>query len=433
MIWNKEMECMDRQAMERLQLTRLRETVSQAYERIPFYRGALDKKGVKAADIHTLADLQLLPFTTKQDLREQYPYGLFAVPLKEVVRVHGSSGTTGKPIVVGYTRNDMDTWTEALARLITQATVGPEDITQIAFGYGLFTGGFGLHYGMERVGATVVPMSSGNSEKQIMLMRDFGTTALVSTPSYALHLAEVAKNMGVDPKTDLRVRVGLFGGEPCSPGMEAAIHDLWGMRVTDNYGLTEVGGPGVSGDCGMGEGQHICEDFYLTEIIDPDTGAPLPYGEEGELVITTLRKEACPVLRYRTRDITRLMPEPCPCGRTTLRMRKIRGRSDDMLIIKGVNVFPSQIEVALAEVTGATMYYQMIVTKRGYTDALEIKVELEPAFFSDDFRKLKEIERNILRVLKRVVGIECKITLVSPQTMERTTGKSKRVLDLREF
>jgi phenylacetate-CoA ligase len=431
MIWNKERECMERPAIEALQLERLRETVARAYRQIPFYRKALDEKGVSPEDIKTLADVSRLPFTVKQDLRDNYPYGLFALPLRQVVRLHGSSGTTGKPIVVGYTQRDLEDWSELLARVITQATVSAQDITQIAFGYGLFTGGFGLHYGMEKVGATVVPMSSGNSEKQIMLMKDFGVTALVSTPSYALHLAEVAQSMGIDPKKDLNVRVGLFGGEPCSHGMEAALRELWGVRVTDNYGLTEVGGPGVSGDCGLGEGQHISEDFYLAEIIDPDTCEVLPYGEEGELVITTLQKEACPVLRYRTRDITRLMPEPCPCGRTTIRMKKIRGRSDDMLIIKGVNVFPSQIEVVLGEVAAVAMHYQMVVTKEGYSDALEIKVELEPAYFTDDWRKLKEIEKNILRVLKRVVGIECKITLVSPQSLERTAGKAKRVLDLR--
>ncbi len=417
--------------MEALQLERLQETVARVYRQVPFYRKALDEKGLRPEDIRSLADVSKLPFTTKQDLRDNYPYGLFALPLKDVVRLHGSSGTTGKPIVVGYTRQDLDDWSELLARIITQATVGSEDVTQIAFGYGLFTGGFGLHYGMEKVGATVVPMSSGNSEKQIMLMQDFGTTALVSTPSYALHLVEVAQKMGIDPKKDLNLRVGLFGGEPCSQGMEAALQELWGIRVTDNYGLTEVGGPGVSGDCGLGEGQHISEDFYLAEIIDPDTCEVLPYGEEGELVITTLRKEACPVLRYRTRDITRLMPEPCACGRTTLRMKKIRGRSDDMLIIKGVNVFPSQIEAVLAEVAAVAMHYQMVVTKEGYSDALEIKVELEPAYFTDDWRQLKEIEKSILRVLKRIVGIECKITLVSPQSLERTAGKAKRVLDLR--
>lgn len=432
MIWNKEMECMDRASMEALQLERLKETVARAYNHIPFYRKSLEEKGVRPEDIQTLADVAKLPFTKKQDLRDNYPYGLFAVPLKDIVRLHASSGTTGKPIVEGYTKNDLDVWSEGLARIAAMATVTNEDVVQIAFGYGLFTGGFGLHYAIEKVGATVVPMSSGNSEKQIMLMRDFGTTVLIATPSYALHLAEVARKMGLDPKKDLKVRVGMFGGEPCSPGMAEAIRDLWGMRVTDNYGLTEVGGPGVSGDCGMSEGQHINEDLFLAEIIDPDTGEVLPYGEEGELVITTLKKEGCPVLRYRTRDITRLMAEPCPCGRTTIRMKKIRGRSDDMLIIKGVNVFPSQIEAVLSEVAGTSMHYQMIVTKQGFSDALEVKVELEPEYFTDDWRKLKAIEQDFLRVLKRVVGIECKITLVSPRTLERTAGKSKRVLDLRD-
>lgn len=430
MIWDSMGECLDRKSLEELQLARLKVTVARVYQQVPYYRQAMDEAGIKPDDIKRLADITKLPFTTKAALRDHYPYGLFAVPLKEVVRIHASSGTTGKPIVVGYTKNDLETWSNLVARIITQAGVTSEDVTQICFGYGFFTGGFGLHYGMEKVGATVVPASSGNTEKQIMIMQDFGTTALVSTPSYALYMAEVALGMGIDPSS-LPLRVGLFGGEPCSENMEKEIAARWKIRVTDNYGLTEVMGPGVSGQCGHGPGQHISEDHFLAEVIDPETGETLDYGQEGELVFTSLTKEAFPIIRYRTRDLSVLNPEPCSCGRTTARMRKIKGRTDDMLIIKGVNVFPSQVETVLMHVEGTTPHYEMIVTKQGYLDALEIRVEIRPEWFSDNYREIIKIEENIQKGLQKIIGLDAKVTLVGPNSIERTTGKARRVIDLR--
>lgn len=430
MIWDKTGECLDRNSLRQLQLQRLKETVNKVYANVPYYRQAFDEAGVRPGDITTLEDVARLPFTTKAALRDNYPYGLFAVPLKEVVRIHASSGTTGKPIVVGYTRNDMEIWTSMVARIITMAGVTDRDVAQICFGYGFFTGGFGLHYGMERVGATVVPASSGNTEKQIILMQDFGTTALVATPSYALYMAETAQSMGIDP-AGLPLKVGLFGGEPCTENMEREIAARWKIKVTDNYGLTEVLGPGVAGECCQEPGLHINEDHFLVEVIDPDTGKTLDYGEEGELVFTSLTKEAFPIIRYRTRDISVLNPEPCRCGRTTARMRKIKGRTDDMLIIKGVNVFPSQVETVLMEVEGTTPHYEMVVTKQGFLDALEIRVEIRPEWFSDNYREIIGIEQKISRGLQRVLGLEAKVTLVGPNSIERTAGKAKRVLDLR--
>ncbi|MBC7105926.1 MAG: phenylacetate--CoA ligase, partial [Firmicutes bacterium] len=335
MIWNPRYECMSREEMAELQLRRLRKVVARAYSRVPFYRERLDAAGIRPEDIRSLEDLRHLPYTTKEDLRARYPYGLFAVPLREVVRLHASSGTTGKPIVVGYTRQDLEIWSELVARIAVQAGVTAEDVAQIVFGYGLFTGALGLHYGLERVGATVVPASAGNSERQIMLMKDFGTTVLVGTPSYVMHLAEVAHQMGVDPRS-LGVRLGLFGAEAWSENMRRELEARWGMKATDNYGLSEVMGPGVAGECAATCGMHVAEDHFLVEAIDPDSGAPVGYGTRGELVITTLTKEALPLLRYRTRDITVLHPEPCPCGRTTVRMEKVAGRTDDMVTVRGV-------------------------------------------------------------------------------------------------
>lgn len=430
MIWDNTGECLKRKDLRQLQLERLKETVNRVYQNVPYYRQAFDEAGVGHGDIKTLEDITRFPFTTKTALRDNYPYGLFAEPLNKVVRIHASSGTTGKPIVVGYTRNDMETWTNLVARIITMAGVNDQDVAQICFGYGFFTGGFGLHYGMERVGATVVPASSGNTEKQIILMQDFGTTALVSTPSYALYLAETAQTMGIDP-AGLPLKVGLFGGEPCTENMEREIFARWKIKVTDNYGLTEVMGPGVAGECGEEPGMHINEDHFLVEVIDPDTGRTLDYGEEGELVFTSLTKEAFPIIRYRTRDISVLNPEPCRCGRTTARMRKIKGRTDDMLIIKGVNVFPSQVETVLMEVEGTTPHYEIIVTKQGFLDALEIRVEIRPEWFSDNYREIIGIEHKITRGLQRVLGLDAKVTLVGPNSIERTVGKAKRVLDLR--
>lgn len=430
-IWDRQGECLDRKALQEIQLERLKWTLDRVYNKVPYYRKAFDEAGVKPQDLRSLKDIEKFPFTTKTTLRDNYPYGLFASPLKEVTRIHASSGTTGKPIVVGYTKNDLETWTNLVARIISMAGVTDEDVTQICFGYGFFTGGFGLHYGMEKIGATVVPASSGNSEKQIMLMQDFGTTALVSTPSYALYMAEVAKGMGIDPKS-LKIRVGLFGGEPCSENIQREIEKQWPMKATDNYGLTEVMGPGVSGECTVEPGMHINEDHFLVEVIDPRTGETLDYGEEGELVFTTLTKEAFPVVRYRTRDISVLNPEPCGCGRTTVRMSKIKGRSDDMLIIKGVNVFPSQVEAVLLNIEGITPHYQMIVTRDNYLDNMEIQVEIRPEWFSDNYREIIKIEGNIQRGLQRVLGLDAKVTLVAPNSIERTTGKAKRVIDLRQ-
>ncbi|MDX9871086.1 MAG: phenylacetate--CoA ligase [Clostridia bacterium] len=430
MIWDKDGECLKRKELQAVQLQRLQWTVDRVYRNVPYYRQAFDEAGVKPEDIKSLEDIVRLPFTTKTALRDNYPYGLFASPLKDVVRIHASSGTTGKPIVVGYTRHDMEVWTDMVARVITMAGVTADDVTQICFGYGFFTGGFGLHYGMERVGATVVPASTGNTEKQLMLMQDFGTTALVSTPSYALYMAEVAKNKGIDLKS-LSVRVGLFGGEATTANMKREIEELWPIHATDNYGLTEIMGPGVAGECGAGPGMHINEDHVYVEVIDPETGEQLPYGEEGELVLTTLTKEGIPIIRYRTRDITTLNPDPCQCGRTTVRMSKTKGRTDDMLIIKGVNVFPSQVEAVLCNIEGVTPHYQIYVTRENYLDQLDIRVEIRPEWFSDNYRNMIKIEDTIKKGLHKVLGLEAKITLVAPGSIERTTGKSKRVVDLR--
>ncbi|MHB8918742.1 MAG: phenylacetate--CoA ligase family protein, partial [Desulfocucumaceae bacterium] len=348
MIWDPRHECMDRHQLRELQFKRLRKTLKLVYNRVPFYRNLFEAHGVTPRDLRSLEDISKFPFTTKLALRDNYPYGLFAVPMKDVVRLHASSGTTGKPIVVGYTNKDLETWAGLIARIASMAGVTDEDVAQVTFGYGLFTGAFGLHYGLEKVGATIVPSSVGNTEKQIMIMKDFGTTVLVGTPSYALHLAEAAARMGIGPG-DLRLRVGLFGAEAWSENMRGELEKAWGIKATDNYGLSEVMGPGVSGECIEALGMHINEDHFLVEVIDPDTGEPRGPGEEGELVITTLTKEAFPVIRYRTKDITTLYCEPCSCGRTTARMRKVTGRTDDMLIISGVNVFPSQIESVLMD------------------------------------------------------------------------------------
>jgi phenylacetate-CoA ligase len=421
---------MDREELRSLQLERLKETVAWVYNRVPFYRAAMDKAGVRPEDIRTLADVSRLPFTDKTALRDNYPYGLFAAPVKEIVRLHASSGTTGKPTVVGYTRRDLENWSELVARIVTAAGVTSEDVVQITFGYGLFTGAFGLHYGLEKVGATIVPASVGNTSRQIMLMQDFGTTALVGTPSYALHLADAARAMGVDPAT-LGIRTGLFGAEAWTESMRAELERTWNMKATDNYGLSEVMGPGVAGECALGTGLHINEDHFLAEIIDPETGEPLDYGREGELVITTLTKEALPILRYRTRDITVLTEEPCPCGRTNARMRKVRGRTDDMLIISGVNVFPSQIETVLMNINGLSPHYQILVDKKGYLDYLEVQVELTDEMFTGHFRDLETLEEKIRQKIFSVLSINCRVRLLEPRSLARSEGKIKRVIDNR--
>ncbi len=431
-IWEPEYECLDREAMRRLQLKRLQEAIGRAYERVPFYRKRFDEYGIKPSAIGSLSDLERLPFTVKDDLRDNYPYGMFAVPLREIVRVHSSSGTTGIPTVVGYTRRDLETWSNLAARFITAAGVTADDVVQISFGYGLFTGGFGLHYGMERVGATVIPVSSGNTERQIRIMKDFGTTALVCTPSYALYMAEVAREMGLG-RPDLKLRVGLFGAEPWSENMRREIAKAWGILATDNYGLSEIIGPGVAGECTRCDGQHISEDHFIPEIIDPATGRVKGPGEEGELVLTALTKEALPIFRYRTRDITALDYSPCACGRTTVRMRKILGRTDDMLIIRGVNVFPSQIESVLVEMEEVEPHYQLIVDRVDYLDTLEVRVEVPERYFVGSLKVLGELTERIAHRIESTLGIGVKVTLAEPKSIERSMGKAKRVIDKRKI
>jgi phenylacetate-CoA ligase len=421
---------MTRSALERLQLERLKTTVSRCYDHIPFYRKKMDELGVKPSDIRTLSDVRKLPFTVKDDMRANYPYGLFAVPMREVVRIHSSSGTTGKPTVVGYTRNDLEVWAEVCARFICAAGVTADDVAQVTFGYGLFTGGFGLHYGLEKVGASVIPAAAGNTERHLMLMQDFGSTVLVGTPSYALHLGEAVAEAGIRDK--IKLRFGLFGGEPWTEQMRAEIQAKLGLSATDNYGLSEIIGPGVAGECeAFKDGMHISEDHFLVEVIDPETLEPLDYGEEGELVITTLTKEACPVLRYRTRDITRLNPEPCGCGRTTVRMEKVRGRTDDMLIIRGVNVFPSQIESVLLEIEGTEPHYMLVLYKEGALDVLEVWVEVSERIFSDEMKQLRQLEEKIKARLQSVLGLSVRLKLVEPRTIARSEGKAKRIMDMR--
>lgn len=431
MIWDKTWECASRKAIEQIQLERLKATVSRVYEKVPYYRNVLDSIGVKPEDIRTLDDIRRLPFTTKDVLRDNYPFGLFAVPKSELLRLHASSGTTGKPTVVGYTRRDLETWSQLVARVVTQAGLTHADMAQVAFGYGLFTGAFGLHYGLEKVGVSVVPASVGNTERQIMLLQDFGATALISTPSYALYMTEVAEKMGIDPKK-LNLKYGLFGSEACTHEMRQELEERWGILVTDNYGLSEVMGPGVSGECEFQNGMHIAEDHFIVEIIDPETGEPKDFGEEGEVVITTLTKEALPIIRYRTRDISAINPEPCRCGRTSMRMRKISGRTDDMLIIRGVNVFPSQIESVLVQSEGLTPNYMLVVTKNGYMDELEVQVEVTQEIFTDRFKELAALEEHIAHRLNTVLGITAKVQLVAPNSLERFEGKAKRIKDLRK-
>ncbi|ABO35812.1 phenylacetate-CoA ligase [Methanococcus maripaludis C5] len=432
MIWSKE-ETLDRNEIKKIQLERLKESVKKAYENVPLYKEKFDSVGLKPEDITTLDDLKKIPFTVKDDFRANYPFGMFAVPKKEVVRIHASSGTTGKPTVVGYTKKDLKTWAELISRVVTAAGVTDEDTAQVAFGYGLFTGGFGLHYGLENVGASVIPMSSGNTEKQIMLMKDFETTVLICTPSYALYISEVAQKMGIDPKKDLKLKIGLFGGEACSESARTEIESKWGILATQNYGMSELMGPGVSGECEYQCGMHISEDHFIAEIIDPKTGEVLPEGEIGELVITTLTKEALPVLRYRTKDMTSLTYEKCECGRTTARMLKIRGRSDDMLIIRGVNVFPTQIESVLEGIEEIGPHYEIIVTKNGHLDQMTINIELADGKFLEKFSCLEQISKKVDHKLKTVLGLSSKINIVQPRTLERFEGKAKRVKDLRNF
>lgn len=431
MIWNPEYECMDREELEALQLRRLQMSVSWVYERVPYYRSQLEQLNLRPRDIRTLDDVRKLPFTDKTALRDTYPFGMFAVPLDEVVRLHSSSGTTGKPVVVGYTRGDINTWTEMTARVGAAAGVHRGDLVDMSFLYGMFTGGWGMHYGLERIGATMIPAGSGNTERHIMMMQDFGTTVLVSTPSYALYLAEVGEQMGVDFRT-LPVRLGLFGGEPCSDAAKREIEERLGIIATDNYGLSEVMGPGVSGECECHCGLHIAEDHVLWELVDPQTGEPVGEGEQGELVFTSLTKEAFPVIRYRTHDLTSITTERCECGRTLARMDRVRQRTDDMLIVRGVNVFPSQIEDVLFKIEGIRPHYLIVVDRQKGLDDLEVRLEVAEEVFSDIMADMVSFQRDVADRLQSVLGLRAKITLVEPGSIERSAGKSKRVLDLRD-
>lgn len=432
MYWEPEKECMTRDALEQLQLERLQSTLYRVGTHVPFYRKSFDELKIDYDHFRSLEDLRRLPFTSKQDLRDNYPYGLFAVPLRDVVRIHSSSGTTGLATVVGYSRNDIKTWSNLVARILTAAGVTADDVIQIAFGYGLFTGGFGLHYGAERLGASVIPISAGNTKRQIQIMQDFKTTALVCTPSYALILADTLMEMGINPN-GLSLRVGLFGAEPWSEAMRREINEKLGIVATDNYGLSEVMGPGVAGECQECNGLHINEDHFLAEVIDPQTLEPVLPGETGELVITTLTKEAFPMIRYRTRDLTRLLPEPCPCGRTFVRMQRIMGRSDDMLIIKGVNVFPVQIEKVLFEIEGTEPHYQIVVDRENHSDRVTVLVEVVESIFFDEMKKQRRMVDHIKARLASELGITVDVKLVEEKTLERSEGKSKRVIDKRKL
>lgn len=430
MIFNKEAETMSAASLEALQLERLKRVIRYCYDNVKLYHDRFDSIGFDPDKFRTLSDLQYIPPTTKEDLRDNYPYGLFAAPRKKIVRIHASSGTTGKPTVVGYTKNDLDMWSEIMARIIAASGVTEEDIAQICFGYGLFTGALGLHYGLERIGATVVPSSSGNSEKQIMLMKDFGTTTLIATPSYALYLGELAHELGYT-NADFRLRFGLFGSEGCTTEMRAKIESRLGLFATDNYGMSELIGPGVAGECERRDGLHIAEDHFYPEIVDPKTLEAKAEGEVGELIVTTMTKEGMPLLRYRTRDLTRIVRTPCACGRTSARMDKVMGRSDDMLKIKGVNVFPSQIESVLMPIEQISPHYMLYVRHEGYTDTLEVKVELVDASLLTRYSDLEKLTGSIRAKLHTVLGIDAKVNLVEPKSIERFAGKAKRVVDLR--
>ena len=432
MIWSKE-ETLPREEIEKIQLQRLKETVSRVYEKVLPYRKKMEEAGVKPEDIKSLSDLSKLPFVVKQDLRDNYPYGLFAVDKDDIVRIHASSGTTGKPTVVGYTKGDMDTWTECVSRIACMGGATSKDIAQICFGYGMFTGALGLHYGLENIGAAIVPSSTGNSQKQIMYMQDFGTSLLVATPSYALRLAEVAREMGVDVTKDLKVKIALVGSELLTDAMREEMHRYWGedILITSNYGMSELMGPGVSGECLEHTGMHINEDFFIPEIIDPKTGEVLPEGELGELVITCIKKEALPLIRYRTKDITRLYYGKCKCGRTFCRMENLQGRSDDMLKIRGVNVFPSQIEEVILSFEELGPHYEIVLEREGYLDKLTVKVEL--AHSTDSFSVLESITKKVREKLKIILGLDAKVMLESPNTLQRFEGKAKRVKDLRNL
>lgn len=433
MIFNEEFETLPREALEALQLKRLQQVIERVYHTVGFYKRAFDEAGVYPDDIKRLDDIKKLPFTVKQDLRDNYPFGLFSVPMSNIVRLHASSGTTGKATVVGYTRRDIEIWSRLMARSFVAAGLTKNDIIHNAYGYGLFTGGLGAHYGAEMLGASVVPMSGGNTKRQLMILQDFGPTAICCTPSYALYLAERGEEMGIDMKS-LKLRVGILGAEPWSEGMRDEIEDRLGIKALNIYGLSEVIGPGVSMECVEGRnGLHVFEDHFIVETINPETGETVPNGEEGELVFTALTKEAFPLIRYRTGDMSRLMKEPCRCGRTLARMARISGRSDDMLIIRGVNVFPSQIENVLLGIEGLEPHYELIVDRDGKLDTLEIRVEVSETSFSDEVRTLQKLERRISKDVKDYLGVSAAVKLVEPKSLQRFEGKAQRVIDKRKI
>ena len=432
MIWNKEMECADRETMRALQLEKLKKTVKYEYDNVPYYRKKMDDAGVKPEDIKSLDDIRKLPFTTKEDLAVNYPRGLFAAKNEDIIRIHASSGTTGKPKVAGYTQNDLDIWGECGARALTCAGQDNTSIVQVAYGYGLFTGGLGAHIGAETIGATVIPMSSGNTKKQIMFMQDLKSTALACTPSYALTIAEGVAKEGIDPET-LPLKAGVFGAEPWTQGMKESIEKGLGIKAYDIYGLTEIIGPGVSISCDENNGMHVQEDYFYPEIIDPETLEPLPDGQIGELVFTTLGKEGFPMIRYRTRDLCYLMREKCGCGRTNVRMSKILGRTDDMLIIRGVNVFPSQIEEVISKFEELTINYMIYVGRENNKDTFDLDVELAPGLAIDDIKFIEELRGRLNHALRDMLGIGCKVRFLNEGTLPRSEGKAVRVKDSRNL
>ena len=431
MYYQPEIETMSREDLQALQLERLQALVKRVYEKIPFYKESFDKAGVNPADIKSLSDLTKLPFTVKQDMRDAYPFGLFAVPRKDVVRVHCSSGTTGTATVVGYTQNDLDSWGDCFARALYGAGCGPDSALQIAYGYGLFTGGLGAHYGGERAGCTVLPMSTGNTKRQVRLMKDFDVDCLCCTPSYALNIAEVAEEEGYDPR-EFPIHAGILGAEPCSEATRAEIEQKMGIQVYDIYGLSEVMGPGVACECEQQHGLHVCEDQFIIEILDPKTLQPVPDGEWGEVVFTTLCKECSPLVRYRTRDISRILVGECECGRTFRRMDRIAGRTDDMMILRGVNVFPSQIEEEIVSFPEIAPQYQLILTTKGTLDHAELRVETVPEFPFDEIRRLEKLKKDLQKALKENLQIAVDVKIVEPKTIERAEGKAKRIIDMRE-
>jgi len=432
MIWNKEFECMSEKKLKALQLERLKQTVRRAYEKVPYYRKKFDEVGLKPEDIKTLDDIKNIPFTSKADLREVYPFGMFASSLSEIVEIHMSSGTTGKPVVAGYTRNDIDIWAEVMARCLTMAGATKDDIVQNCYGYGLFTGGFGVHYGAHKIGAMVVPASAGNTRRQIEIMRDFGTTILTCTPSYALYMAEVAQEMGIEPTT-LKLKAGCFGAEMWTEQMRKEIEKRFNLNALNIYGLTEIIGPGVAHECMEKKGLHVFEDHFYVEVIDPDTGDSLPDGKRGELVLTTLTREGMPMLRFRTKDITSLIREKCNCGRTFARIERIRGRTDDMIKVRGVMIFPYQIERTILEVQGVEPHYQIIITRPQHLDEIEVMVEMSKETFSDEVKHIENLRKKLEKRIEETIGIRVKVTLVEPKSLPRSEGKAKRVIDKRSL